>query len=543
MRFLAPAMLLVLAMPAAAEFRSIDGTGNNPGHPEWGSAGQTLRRLMPADYSDGVSEPWSELHGLPSAREVSNALATQAQSIPDLGGASGFLWQWGQFVDHDIDLTGGAAPAEAFPIPVPAGDPFFDPFWTGSALIPLTRSVYDHGSTPRQQLNQITAWIDASNIYGSDDARAAALRGPRGSLRTSPGELLPFNTDGFPNAPTEHDPSLFLSGDVRVNEQNGLTAMHTLFVREHNRLAAIFWDLGFDDETTYQLARAVVSAEVQAITYNEFLPVLLGRKALAPYRGWRNVDPEIANVFSTAAYRLGHSMLPEELLRLDADGETIGDGSLPLKNAFFAPGEILAHGIEPLLRGLAVQPSQAVDTRVVDGVRNFLFGPPGAGGFDLASLNLQRGRDHGLPRYNVAREKMGLPAVGSFAEISSDPDVQAGLAAVYASVDEIDLWIGGLAEDALDDGMLGPLFAAILVDQFERLRDGDRFWYEEALPKPLVKYVEHSTLSEIIQRNTEIGHELPKDVFHARSLKKPSKKPAKPPKTKKLAKAVKASTK
>ena len=171
-------------------------------------------------------------------------------------------------------------------------------------------------------------------------------------------------------------------------------------------------------------------------------------------------------------------------------------------------------GIEPLLRGLAFQQAREIDCYVEGDIRNFLFGAPGSGGFDLAALNIQRGRDHGLPRYNAARAAMGLTTQASFADVSSDAEIQTRLANAYASVDDIDLWVGGLAEDALPGAMVGELFHAILVDQFERLRDGDRFWYESYLPQDLVNQLEWQTLARVIRRNTDIEFEIYEDVFH-----------------------------
>ena len=161
---------------------------------------------------------------------------------------------------------------------------------------------------------------------------------------------------------------------------------------------------------------------------------------------------------------------------------------------------------------------------MVDEVRNFLFGPPGAGGFDLAALNIQRGRDHGLPSYSQARAAMGLGAPDSFDEISSDPEVQARLASVYSTVDDIDLWVGGLAEDPLPWGHLGPLCARLLVEQFAALRTGDRFWYERQFNRRTVRVLKRTRLSDIIRRNTTIGDEIPDDVFrvpkhHGRRMK------------------------
>jgi len=297
-----------------------------------------------------------------------------------------------------------------------------------------------------------------------------------------------------------------------------LTAMHTLFVREHNRLADEIANRNpdFSGDEIYERARQIVGAQMQVITYEEFLPTLLGSGALASYNGYNpNVDPRISNLFSGAVFRLGHSMLSGTLLRLDANGNEIAEGHLPLRNAFFAPSRIVDEGgIEPLLRGLALQTCQQIDVQIVDDVRNFLFGPPGSGGFDLAALNLQRGRDHGLPDYNTVRVAMGLEPKSSFAEVTSDSIVQERLASVYGSVDEIDVWVAGLAEDPVNQGLVGELIFTVVRLQFESLRDGDRFWYER-LPDQVLRDVEGVRLSDIIRRNTNIGNEIPNNVFRA----------------------------
>ena len=291
-------------------------------------------------------------------------------------------------------------------------------------------------------------------------------------------------------------------------------------MREHNRLAdKIAKDHpDWDDEQIYQKARQIVGAEVQVITYREYLPALLGRNSLSRYHGYNpDTDARIVNSFSTAAYRYGHSALSSTLLRLDKNGNVIPQGNLPLKSAFFSPNRITDEGgIAPLLRGLASQVSQKIDPLVVDDVRNFLFGEPGQGGFDLASLNIQRGRDHGLPGYNDMRKALGLRPAVSFRDISSDPDIQNRLASAYESVDNVDLWVGGLSEDPLPGSNLGELFQTIVKAQFEALRDGDRFWYTRTLNRDEITEVENTKLSDIIRRNTPIGNEIQDDVFHVR---------------------------
>lgn len=506
--------------PVAA-YRAIDGTGNNQLDPLRGAAQVPLLRLSTVGYADGVATPAGA--DRPSARAVSNVVCSQSASLPNLVEATDYLWQWGQFLDHDVTAVETAMPLEPFDIEVPLGDPWFDPGSAGGQTILVNRTLWDAATgtspaNPRQQVNFITAYVDASNVYGSDGVRAAALRTNDGTgrLRTSHDDLLPFNTMRLPNAGGP-SPALFVAGDVRANEQSGLTAMHTLFMREHNRLAT---ELRLANPTwtgdrLYEESRARVGALMQVITYREFLPLLLGDNALPPYAGYQeSVDAGIANAFATAAYRIGHTLLPGQLMRLEADGSVSPFGHLPLRDAFFDPGRITNEGgIEPLLRGLAAQPAETVDARLMDDVRNFLFGAPTQGGFDLASLNIQRGREHGLPSYNQLRIDFGLPPALDFNEVSSDPEIAARLATAYTDVDQVDAWVGAIAEDHAPGSMVGDLIHTILVDQFTRLREGDRFWYELMFFGDELAALEATTLADVIRRNTPIGSEIQDDVF------------------------------
>jgi hypothetical protein len=508
-------------------FYSIDGSGNNLAHPDWGAVGQDLLRTAPARYGDGVST----LGGAdrPSPRLISTGLATDPTDgdLPNSRLMSDQVYAWGQFLDHDLDLTSAGTDSQLEPadVPVPAGDPYFDPDGTGTQVIGFNRSEYDPNTgtgpgNPRQQTNDITAFLDGSVIYGSDPVRADALRSHQGGrLLTSAGDLLPFNTFGLPNANSGPypDDQLFLAGDVRANENVELTAVQTLFLRDHNRIADQIHaqDPSLDDEEIYQLARGIVIAEEQAITFNEFLPALLGPGAIRPYAGYRpDVNPGIANEFSTAAYRIGHSLLAPDVQFLNPDGSTEFP-AISLADAFFNPVQFEQTGPDPILKYLATDNAQEVDNKIVPELQNFLFGPPGAGGFDLASLNIQRGRDHGLADYNTTRQAYGLPPVTSFAQISSDPDVQAALQQLYGNVDDIDLWVGGLAEDHVPGSSVGPLFRQIIADQFERLRDGDRLWFENLYSGQALNDLEHVSLAQIIARNS-VDHDLQANVFFFR---------------------------
>lgn len=507
-------------------FRTIDGYGNHLRRPELGTPDRPFVRMFGPAYGDGKEAPAGA--DRPSARLVSNAVAAQAGDFPNRRGATDFLWQWGQFIDHDITETPTIDPPEPFDISVPAGDPWFDPDSEGTETIPLNRSYYVYSNEMREQVSGITAFIDASQVYGSDESRAQALKKPDGSglMNTTPsahGDLLPYNESNEENAPNM-ERTWFLAGDIRANEQAALTAMHTLFIREHNHLANWFREKHPEatGEEVYEHARMIVGAEIQHITYTEFLPILLGPRALPPYKGFREeVDPTVSNQFATAAFRFGHSLLPATIRRVGADGKTAESGDLSLADAFFDPNIVETDGIDNLLRGLASQRCQELDTKVVDAVRNFLFGPPGSGGLDLAALNIQRGRDHGLPSYNEVRKSLGMRPARRFMEINPDPDVQAALREAYDSPDDVDLWVGGLAEPHVPGAMVGPVFHRILSRQFVALRDGDRFFYEGSLPPEALRFVRDQTLAGIIRRNTGIGDELPDHVFLSDDADKP----------------------
>jgi hypothetical protein len=326
---------------------------------------------------------------------------------------------------------------------------------------------------------------------------------------TAAGRLLPLNDGTLANDNPLGLPatSLSVAGDVRANEQPGLTTLHIVFLREHNyhaaRLATLHRD--WNDERLYQEARRIVGAEMQSITVNEFLPALLGH-GLPPYRGYNSrVNPGIGNTFATAAYRFGHSQVGPDIGVINAAFEEIA--SLDLADIFFNPDVIPAiGGIDPVVRYMAIDNAQRIDNLVVDPLRNFLFGPPGAGGFDLAALNIQRGRDHGLGSYNDVRADFRLPRVTAFNQLTTNAQVATSLELVYGDVNRVDAWVGILAEDHLRGSSVGPTADAVITDQFRRLRDGDRFWYQNDRFDPQERAaIEATTLVQILRRNTGIA--------------------------------------
>ncbi|MFT7588678.1 MAG: peroxidase [Limisphaerales bacterium] len=503
--------------------RAIDGSANNVMFCDWGQAGIQQRRLVLSSYTDASG---SMPTGLPNPRVISNLIFEQESPNLSIYNLSSFVYTWGQFIDHDIVATPQGD--EQADIIVPTGDPYFDPLGTGACVIPFTRSLPDTSGAERQQINAITSWIDASTIYGSDSLRATWLRSfTDGKLKTSLSDMLPFNTVTGqitsaidPAAPYMDGNAMgmpvFVSGDARANEQPGLLSLHTLFVREHNRICNKLIIAGLtDDELIYQEARRLITGIVGYITYNEFLPAL-GVSFIDSVNYDDLIQPDISNLFSAAAFRFGHTMVCSSILTVNNDGSPAGEGSALLREVFFRPDFTINNGIDPILKGLSNQRQESIDNYVVDDLRNFLFGEPGAGGFDLVALNIQRGRDHGLPSYNLVRTTFGLAPVTAFSEITTNPDLQLALGAAYASVDEIDIWVALLSEDHEIGKQVGPTMELILRDQFQALRNGDFFSsiFDPAIGNSHAVFIENSSLSKVIMRNTNLTS-LPADVFHA----------------------------
>ena len=489
-------------------FYSINGADNNLTNTDYGSARSQLLNLSGLDYGDGISSPAGA--DRTNSRVISNTLGQQDEPIYSSLGLTNLIWTFGQFVDHDIVLTPENRQLTV-DIAVPTGDPDLDPDGTGTATISMNGTAFSTGTgtdidNPAQINNNITAWVDGSSIYGSTTERNDYLReGSGGLLKVSEGDLLPLD-DGLENANPNRP--MFVAGDVRANENSALVSMHTLFVREHNRLAAelAIAHPSWTDEQLYERARQINIAQYQSVVYNEYLPVLLGNNAIDEYRGYdSNVDPTIRRSFSTAAFRVGHTQISSEILRLDTVGHEIPEGHLTLSEVFFSStGVVQAGGIDSILRGISSSLSQEVDLKLIDDMRNLLFSFGGETmRRDLLAINIERGRLNGVRDYNSVREAYGLPKVNGFADITSDVEVQTQLASVYDSVDNIDLYVGLLAEDRIEGSASGETSQVIIAEQFAALRDGDRFYYENIFTPEEIVEIESTTLSDIIVRNTD----------------------------------------
>jgi peroxidase len=479
------------------QFRTIDGSNNNLADPTMNQTGTDFARVAPANFSDGISA----MTPGPNPREISNILVTQADTgedgphLVDDNGVplSGMMYAWGQFVDHDLDLEKGGTTTD-ISITVPADDGFLPP----GSTIPLTRVAIDPATGvpghPATAINTITGWLDGSQVYGSDAATAASLRTADGHMKTSAGNNLPIDPQS----------GMFLAGDVRAQENPDLTALQTLFVREHNyQVDQLHKEHpNWSGDQLYEMAKAITTAEIVNITYSEFLPHLLGKDAIQPYHGYDpTVDARISEEFEGAAYRFGHSIVSDEISAISNIGAFTSEQTLA-ESFFEDPATFSATGADGLLRHLSGDLANPLDTHLVDGLRNLLVDPPD--GVDLAAINIQRGHDLGLGTLNQTREALGLTPYTSFDQISSDPATAAALEEAYGSVDAIDLWTGGLAEDHVAGSVIGPTFGRIIGDQFTALRDGDQYYFEnQNFDQQTLNEIKGTTLSDLILRDTD----------------------------------------
>ncbi len=454
-----------------ADERSLDGTGNNLDDPDLGAAGGIYPRQAEAAYADGIGEPGTG----PDARELSNRIFNDSnQNVFSENGVTHWGFVWGQFIDHTIGLR-ETTDDEELTIEFAADDPL-EEFTNDFGAITTDRSAAADGTgvdSVREQVNTISSHIDAWAVYGGTDERLDWLRdGPvdgdpsnnDATLVTADGYLPTAADRDAESAPATDlvgqlfaDPSAaVIAGDVRVNENIGLTAVQTLFLREHNRIVESLPD-DLDEETKFDIARRVVIALQQYITYNEFLPAM--GVELDEYSGYDpEVDPSITNEFATVGYR-AHSQIhgefeaeipldqltDDDIAALEAQGVSVDVGSdavdvaIPLNVAFGNPSLLADIGLGNLLTGLASEAAYANDEMIDNQLRSVLFQIPGpdvenpldcldgteiAGCFtsvnDLGALDVLRGYDHGMPTYNELRAAYGLDPVASFTELTGE---------------------------------------------------------------------------------------------------------------------------
>ena len=521
--------------------RTFDATCNNREKPAQGSSFTPFRRLLPAHYEDGLMQlngfrqsklednmfrdgPFTPPY--PSARLVSSTIIRDrpinAVNLTHL------TMQWGAFAAHDFslsvefpnpncDVENCVCTDVCAPVRV-AGDD--QAFGVGTArngsCLPFSRTLpacTTKDFQARNPVNEITHYLDGSVIYGSTKTRANFLREfeggrlktgapfPAGTGKASLPQIPPCppeeNSKGEELPPAENccPPGFnfcFVAGDVRANEEVSFIVIHTIWLREHNRIAAALANLNpeWDDERLYQESRKIVIAQLEQITLYEFLPVILGQKffdkLIGPYPGYQpDRDSSISSSFSTAAYRFGHTFIQDTFVRAGPDYLPNESGPLPLRESFMNPqGYFDSDGTDPIVRGWITQPARAFDEFVNSVLTTQLFEREEGMGLDLATLNIQRSRDHGLPPYPVWKNfcENRFPELKGLFRFSNEL-TKIRFLQTYGALDTLDLWPGGLAEETIPGGMIGPTFACIFAITFSDLRNGDRFWYENTNPQ------------------------------------------------------------
>lgn len=465
-----------------------------------------MPRLTEARYADGLGE----LYQTSDPAEVAQTIFDQDGEMPNSAGLSALFTTWGQFLDHDLSLT-----------PEGEHETMHDGLGHDVPRSEFTGGTEEEGARTFQ--NAISWQIDANNVYGSNEGRVADVRSFEGGKLlvtedpTSDRGLLPRATaETVMAGETEGDDPVFLAGDVRANENPNLLSMHTLWMREHNhwaeRLAEEHPD--WTDQQLFDAARQIVEYEMQQITYTEWLPHLIGNVLPEDIAHDASLNGEVSLEFSTAAFRFGHTLVSSSLERVNEDGTVAEGGHLDLFEGFFDHTHVATGGIDGFLRGQTGQHAQELDTKVIDDLNFFLATPDGATGFSLVALNLMRSADHGIDSYvNVRAEMLGdidpeTLHPRDFSIITSDAQLQAELAGVYDTVFDVELWVGGLAEDAIPGQQMGPLFSHILAEQFHRTAAADETFGEldPAIGAEIIAEVQASGMREVILRNTDIDH-------------------------------------
>ena len=428
----------------------IGAAGNNVQNPQYNPVPNSPElALAPLNFGPGPG-PGDPLVNAPNARTISNVISGGTGANGQNGEttdpvASAWLYVFGQFVDHDLDLEETPLTNPQINIEIPQPDPVFT---TPGISIAMNRD--SRSPTTNTIINTTAGYLDLSQLYGSDAATAASLRNADGTYKTSyGGTCLPIVGGAF------------VCGDPRVMENPELTALTILFMREHNYWVGILkgQHSGWSGDQLYYMAKAITTAEYQNIVYTEFLPTLVG--PLPSYHGYDpGVNAQVTQEFSTAAFRIGHSQVSDTQEGIDNNGNTVFTQSLA--DSFFnTPAKDVSNGINPLLRSLGVDFAQATDVYAMSALRNLLFAGLVGGGIDemdLIAIDIQREKDVGLGTLNQTRKALNMRPYHSFADLTPDRTLQKNLATVYGDINRVDLFIGGAAETHASSGGVGRTY-------------------------------------------------------------------------------------
>ncbi|VDM65663.1 unnamed protein product, partial [Strongylus vulgaris] len=328
-----------------------------------------------------------------------------------------------------------------------------------------------------------------------------------------------------------------LSGSDDVNILPGVSALHAIFLKQHNRVAKLLRETNrhWADAKLFDEARRIVIAQLQHITYNEFLPIMLGTENMRKYglnlhkSGFdsdydMSIDGAVLNEFAVTFPYVLWAIMPQDKLFSTFNNPSKLYESRGVESILkFIPTYMIS--FRHLITTTIAKPSLRVNDEVKSEFLKDQFGI----GLDLISIALKQGRDHGIPSYTVVRAQCGLGKVRSFHELKEYfiQDLKFEYVnTIYENVDDIDLLIGVLAEQPIKGSLFGPTFSCIVGKQFQRIkfkenfilteaytllqtRRGDRFWYENyfaqsGFSEKQLMELRQTSLAEIICSNTDI---------------------------------------
>jgi peroxidase len=556
-----------------SSFPTLDGSCNAEG--DVGRSMKSYSRLTASNYCNNRDSPRCAKNGskLPDERKISLKMRQSAgtpQAGPD---ASVAFTLWGQFITHDIMQTPDAANGE-----VPCNckphnkchnmvvDNDTDPVMKRIPCMFIVRSSGKVGKgadgAVREQVNQLSSYIDGTTIYGFQNDHLATLMAKDNMHllmeESSFGEMLPlaskfpediaskFETSANLNDKEHPD---FVSGDTRVMENSMLSSWHTLFARLHNKavdgILAADKKAGKNPALVFNQARMFVKAVMNQANYNEHLPLLLGdaydslgdkiqplgrkrkfklganaNKARAgEHEPPSQNDPSIRNEFCVAAYRFGHAQVPNDLRTGNAALSGSGNSNMPLKDGYFDPDFYLTKGPGACLRGIISQQTNRVNGAYSDATLHNLFKPNNfAHGVDLLAINIGRGREHGVDGYEAMKTFcMSHPDYSKFYG-GRQPAMQRGwndVKALYDDDSDIDLYPGMLFEQHMANAQVGPTAGCVIADQFIGLKNGDRWWYENTgvFTDAQMAEIQRTTLSKTFCVSLEGMGQVSDNVF------------------------------
>uniref|UniRef100_A0A4X1VGQ6 NAD(P)H oxidase (H2O2-forming) n=1 Tax=Sus scrofa TaxID=9823 RepID=A0A4X1VGQ6_PIG len=524
------------ALSLTWEVQRYDGWFNNLRQHEHGAAGSPLRRLVPANYADGVYQALGEPL-LPNPRQLSHTTMRGPAGLRSIRNRTVLGVFFGYHVLSDlVSIEKPGCPAEFLNIHIPPGDPVFDPHKSGDVVLPFQRSRWDPNtgqspSNPRDLTNEVTGWLDGSAIYGSSHSWSDELRSfSGGQLASGPDPAFPRQAQDPLFMWTPPDPAtgqrgpqgLYAFGAEQGNREPFLQALGLLWFRYHNLCAQKLarehplWG----DEELFQHARKRVIATYQSITMYEWLPSFL-QQTPPNYTEYRPfLDPSISPEFLAASEQFFSTMVPPGVYMRNASchfqmvlNESYGSfPALRVCNSYWIrenPNLNSAEAVNQLLLGMASQISELEDWIVVEDLRDYWPGPGKFSRTDYVASSIQRGRDMGLPSYTQALQALGLNTPKNWSDFNPnvDPQVLEATAALYnQDLSRLELFPGGLLESYGDPG---PLFSTIVLDQFVRLRDGDRYWFENTknglFSKEEIAEIRSTTLRDVLVAVTNVS--------------------------------------